>query len=244
MASNRLSLLIISAFSACHERGAAPMVKVSAGAFEMGCREQCSDSGNDRPAHRVELSAFEIDRTEVTQAAYASCVAAKACTTPTGNFEPIARAEFPVTNVSWAQAAAYCAWGKKRLPTEAEWERAARGTDGRRYPWGSDAPTCARGNFAPCGGKVARVGSAPAGASVEGVLDLAGNVEEWVNDFHAVAYYASSPARDPRGPEQDHGSGHAVRGGSYLYDAWHIGASVRMTDPGAPADDLGFRCAR
>jgi formylglycine-generating enzyme required for sulfatase activity len=193
--------------------------------------------------HTVQLSAFELDRTEVTQGAYAACVTAKICSPPKANFDPTQKARIPVTNVSWEQARGYCAWAGKRLPTEAEWEKAARGPQQRKFPWGEEMPDCTRSNFEQCGGQLRPVGMLPNGASPYGALDMAGNVEEWVQDWFSVSYYGRSPTKDPRGPEADTGSGHAVRGGSFRYDWWHIQTSVRFWDPGQPADDLGFRCA-
>jgi formylglycine-generating enzyme required for sulfatase activity len=228
-------------------RTAAPMVPVPAGEFEMGCTDNlggCMEGGMDLPAHAVVLSAFEIDKTEVTQAAYAACVVAGACTRPSGRrYTPDRTPTFPVTEVSWEQAVRYCAWVGKRLPTEAEWEKTARGTDARMYPWGDAAPTCALATFEGCGDGPRPVGSTPAGASPYGALDLAGNVQEWVADFYSSTDYAAGPARDPGGPNRGN-SGHSVRGGGYRYDAWHLRSAVRLWDPGAPADDLGFRCAR
>jgi formylglycine-generating enzyme required for sulfatase activity len=212
----------------------------------MGCKEYCSDAvaGADIPVHVVELSAFEIDRTEVSQGLYAACVNANACTPPVANFDPANKRDLPVANVSWEQARDFCSWAGKRLPTEAEWEKAARGTDERRFPWGSEMPDCSRTNFEKCGGKPQAVGSSPMGASPYGVLDMAGNVEEWVHDWYSSTYYRASPPRDPKGPDESSGSGHVVRGGGFVYDAWHLGSTVRFWDPGKPADDLGFRCAR
>ena len=225
----------------------APVVVVPAGEFQMGCTENlggCMVGGMDLPAHTVVLSAFEIDKTEVTQAAYAACVAAGACTRPSGkSYNPETKPTLPVTEVSWEQAARYCAWAGKRLPTEAEWEKAARGTDARLYPWGDAAPTCTLATFEGCSDGPLPVGSTPSGASPYGILDLAGNVQEWVGDYYSSSYYAAGPVHDPGGP--GHGnSGHSVRGGGYAYDAWHIRSAVRLWDPGAPTDDLGFRCAR
>ncbi len=228
-------------------RADASMVTVPAGPFQMGCTDDrggCMEGGMDLPAHTVVLSAFEIDRTEVTQAAYSACVAAGACTRPGGrSYSPGRKPALPVTGVSWEQAARYCAWAGKRLPTEAEWEKAARGTDARTYPWGDAAPTCSLATFEGCGDGPRPVGSTPAGASPYGALDLAGNVQEWVADFYSLTYYAVSPARDPTGPGSGN-SGHSVRGGGFAYDAWHIRSAVRLWDPGSPAEDLGFRCAK
>jgi len=225
----------------------APMVTIPAGEFQMGCTDDlggCMEGGMDLPAHAVVLSAFEMDKTEVTQAAYAKCVAAGACNRPNGkSYVPASKPTFPVAEVSWDQAAKYCAWVGKRLPTEAEWEKAARGTDARMYPWGDAPPTCAIATFEGCGDGPRPVGSTPAGASPYGALDLAGNVQEWVADLFSSSYYADGPERDPGGPVRGD-SGHSVRGGGYTYDAWHLRSAVRLWDPGAPADDLGFRCAR
>jgi formylglycine-generating enzyme required for sulfatase activity len=232
----------------------APMVHVPAGDFSMGCKEDvsgtglghsCSDAvpGQDLQ-HIVTLSAFDIDRTEVTQGAYAACVKVGACSPPEANYEPGSRAAYPVTNVTWVQARGYCQWAGKRLPTEAEWEKAARGTDSRRYPWGSSGPSCSLVNYEACGGVLRPAGSLPDGASPYGALDMAGNVEEWVNDWYSTPYYAASPKQDPPGPASNNGSGHVVRGGSFRYDPWHLRTYVRFWDPGRPDADLGFRCAR
>jgi formylglycine-generating enzyme required for sulfatase activity len=221
------------------------MVHVPEGSFTMGCTEgpgQCMTGGLDRPAHPVWLSAFAIDRTEVTQGAYEACVAAGACAAPAIGFDPARHGALPVTSIGWDAANRYCLWAGKRLPTEAEWEKAARGTDERRYPWGDAPPSCDRANFEPCGGALRVAGSLPAGASVYGALDMAGNAEEWVNDWFDSGYYATAPPRDPPGPVPR--SEHVVRGGSYRDDAWHSATTVRMWDMGAPAPERGFRCAR
>jgi formylglycine-generating enzyme required for sulfatase activity len=221
------------------------MVPVPEGTFMMGCTEgpgRCMTGGLDQPPHEVWLSAYSIDRTEVSQTSYAACVSAGACVAPASGWDPDHKEWLPVTSVSWDAARRYCIWVGKRLPTEAEWEKAARGTDERRYPWGNDAPDCTRANLAPCGGSLRNAGSLPAGASPYGALDMSGNAEEWVNDWFDSGYYATAPPRDPPGPPP--GTEHVVRGGSYRDDAWHGATTVRLWDTGGPAPERGFRCAR
>ena len=117
-------------------------------------------------------------------------------------FEVKAFADYPVIHVSWSQAASFCAWAGGRLPTEAEWERAARGTaDARIYPWGDSPPDCTKANYAGCVGDTDRVGHRPAGQSPYGAFDMAGNVWEWTSDWYDAAYYSHSPEQDPTGPD-------------------------------------------
>ena len=241
--------------SAVQDPSTIKMVPVPAGPFQMGCNEAVDgDCDSDElPYHEVTLDAYEIDETEVTVAAYAACVQAGACAEPdTGyngcNWGAADRAEHPVNCVDWGQAGAYCAWAGKRLPTEAEWEKAARGTDGRRYPWGNATASC---DFAVmydggvgCGtGTTWPVGSKPAGASPCGALDMAGNVWEWVADRYDSGYYASSPETNPQGPSS--GSDRVGRGGGFGYDAAALRVSNRdYAPPGYAGGGLGFRCAR
>lgn len=231
---------------ACGEPHVAPpppeMVRVPSGEIEMGCDDakdpQCDSL--EQPAHRVWISEFLIDRTEVTQAAYARCLAAGSCGAPRCEWAPNERADEPVRCVTWAQARAYCAWAGKRLPSEAEWEKAARGSDGRRYPWGNAAPTCALASYVRCGVTPAAVGAHPSGASPYGALDMAGNVDEWVEDWYSTEYYRTCPARDPLGPSS--GMQRVVRGGAY--DPWHMrSASRNAVAPDTSEALIGFRCA-
>jgi serine/threonine-protein kinase len=158
---------------------------------------------DERAVHEVRLDAFWIDRTLVTNSQYIDCVVAGGCTSPLEDvphhFGRPGYSDYPVVNVSWDQAQAYCAWAGRRLPTEAEWERAARGDDGRLYPWGNESPTCKHGNFKECDNGLMPVGSFELGASPYGALDMAGNVWEWVGDWYSPSYYSISPLDNPTG---------------------------------------------
>lgn len=208
-----------------------PTVEIPAAELAMGCRRardpQCAPT--EEPEHVVRVARFSIDRDEVTQGAYAECVAAGACTAPAAGFEPGARPRRPVGHVTWAQARAFCAWRGARLPREAEWELAARGTDGRIFPWGDEAPTCERAWTSACGPEPADVGGRPLGASPYGVRDLAGNVDEWVEDRYVP--YGGGPESGER----------VARGGAY--DAWHSRTTARNAlSPEHHDALLGFRC--
>ncbi len=174
-------------------------VPVPAGEFTMGADR--GGEADERPAHRVSLDAFSIDRLEVTNEAYAACVAARRCR-PAKRFDRDAeRPRRPVVGVSWSDAEAYCSWAGGRLPTEAEWEKAARGTDGRRYPWGdAPEPDLQHAVFGSLQRVAAEVGGRPAGASPYGALDMAGNVWEWVRDVYGPLEYAKGDRRSPTGP--------------------------------------------
>lgn len=258
-------------------------VRITGGRFVMGSTEAemqqakllcnkeplgdlCEDGRLDYPpgrflraeghAHEVTVSDFDLDRTEVTVASYARCVAASACSPP--SFPPgdarYDRPTLPVTHVRWDDAVAYCAWVGGRLPTEAEWEHAARGHAGHTFPWGelynphlanhgtfSDDPTDARDGFVG----LAPVGSFVDGATPTGLLDMAGNAAEWVYDWYDVDEegfgYPRAARINPTGPV--FGQGHVVRGGSFRSAAWALRTAARTFSPFAASRDVGFRCA-
>jgi eukaryotic-like serine/threonine-protein kinase len=224
------------------------LLYVPAGEFTMG-----SDVGPDdeKPAHTVNLDAFWIDQTEVTNAMYVRCVQAGRCNLPSSTksysrSSYYGNAEFdnyPVIYVSWNQANAYCSWADRRLPTEAEWEKAARGMDGRTYPWDNDDPTADLLNFNLNVGDTTPVGSYENGQSPYGVYDTAGNVWEWTADWYSETYYSVSPSENPLGP--DSGDIRVLRGGSWGSSISNVRSANRdWLDPTGADDYSGFRCSR
>jgi len=198
-------------------------VYVPQGSFQMGGLDTRA-SVDEKPVHKVDLNAFWVDKVEVTNAMYMLCVSAGVCSPPltikseTRNtyFNNPEFNDFPVVNVSWDNARQYCEWAGRRLPTEAEWEYAARGNTVNTYPWGEQKPDSTRGNFNYMYGDTNRVGSYTAGASPFGILDMAGNVNEWINDYYAPEYYANGPANNPTGPlARSNHFNRVVRGGSF-----------------------------
>jgi formylglycine-generating enzyme required for sulfatase activity len=221
------------------ERAAVKLVSIPAGVFYFGCNAEVDVEcrKDEKPGALLPASGFWIDRTEVRVDEYARCVDSGVCSPPAEgglcNWNVEGRGDHPVNCVSWSQASRYCHWVGKRLPTEREWEKAARGTDGRRYPWGDEAPSCERavmhGDGAEgCGsGSTWPVGSLDAGRSPYGLFDMAGNVLEWTADL----YPASDGSR-------------IARGGSWRSRAIPVRTSHRdHLDPKARYPHVGFRCA-
>jgi formylglycine-generating enzyme required for sulfatase activity len=216
------------------------MVEIPAGTFVMGSADSDADT-DEHPVSRIFVDAFRIDKVEVTNSRYVRCVDAGACTPPVGGDSTArTRAEHPVTILSWPQAVAYCRWAGKRLPTEAEWEKAARGPDGRRDPWGETfAP--GRANAGHTLG-LSAVGQYPDGVSPYGALDMAGSVWEWTSSLYRPYPY---DAHDGREDPEARGA-RVNRGGSWYYGAWYVRTTYRATaDHGyRRVRDLGVRCAR
>ena len=226
-----------------HAKDKSIMVLVPAGAFSRG-----SGVANAKPQRQIYLDAFYIDRYEVSCAQYKECIVAEKCTMPARSHKECTYGHtgldgYPVTCVSWSQADAYCRWAGKRLPTEAEWEKAARGTDGRVFPWGNGAPTCGMTQFLKCDGKPFPVASFSDVASPYGATQMAGNVWEWVADRYSPTYYRSCPARNPQGPPS--GKFRILRGGSYRSVNFFLTTTHRaMKPPGLQRRDNGLRCAK
>jgi len=236
------------------------MVFIPAGEFQMGC-DPTQNNGftcpkDELPLRTVTLNAHFIDRYELTNARYDECVHAGGCRPPTvtssetreNYYTDPAFADYPVVQVSWRDASDYCQWAGKRLPSEAEWEKAARGSRSAAFPWGNDEPSCILVNaYDPfsgqlCVGDTTAVGAHPDGASTFGVEDMAGNVWEWVNDWYSETYYKESPLSNPPGPAGEVQK--ALRGGSWLSRPVYLRVSGRSFDLNFHGgSDTGFRCA-
>ena len=235
----------------------AVMVYVPAGSFDMG---STGGESSELPVHTVSLDGFWLDRNQVTNAQFAvflntqgnqveegvtwleleddSCLIEQVA----GQYQPKpGYADHPAIEVSWYGALAYCRWVGGRLPSEAEWEYAARGRPGSAYPWGDNPPDCAKANYGECVGETSPAGDYPMGASWCGALDMAGNVWEWAGDWYEQSYYNLSPLENPTGPRG--GSYRVVRGGSWSSEAGDLRAAYRLNNPPANRNnDLGFRC--
>jgi formylglycine-generating enzyme required for sulfatase activity len=249
------------------------MVHVPSGDFIMSASSSESQFPDEQPRHTVYLDTFWIDLTEVTNEKFATFVKATGYVTDlekkggvyTYNsgwvFVPNAswrtpfgasssrgtKRDQPVTQVSWNDAVAYCSWAGKRMPTEAEWEKAARGTDGRIYPWGNSSPNPSLASYGNNFDEPSSVGSYPNGASPFGLLDMGGNVYEWVNDWYSVNYFSNSPSRNPTGPSESSLAGKAkvMRGGSWQLDAYRTRVFEReVSTPDYGNSNVGFRCVK
>jgi formylglycine-generating enzyme required for sulfatase activity len=217
------------------------LVAVPSGSFIMG-----DPKGRDNPQHPVTLGDYWIYGTKVTNTQFKFCFDAGYCTSPDETDDPIfgdpLHGNEPVVGVTYDQAAAYCSFVHARLPTEAEWEKAARGPDGNVYPWGNDKPTCNLLNFGKCVGDLTSVTKYPSGKSYYGVLDMDGNTFEWVADWYDANYYAASPSNDPLGPEK--GDQRVIRSAAFDTDAYLLASSRRnKADPETHTNELSFRCA-
>ena len=227
------------------------MILVPEGPFIMGTDSEDAFA-DTKPSHRVTLKAYLIDRYEVTNAQYTKCVEAKYCTPPQDlssatrpdYFTNNDYANFPVIHVDWYQASAYCSWAGKRLPTEAEWEKAARGEQGYFFPWGNSLPEVIPAQINQFeGGDTAPADANPEGISPYGVYNMEGNVWEWTADQYDQYYYSKSPAADPRAVTG--GNDYVIRGFSWAYpfDRYEI-TTRNFSYILKHTYDLGFRCAK
>ena len=222
------------------------MLYIPAGDFEMGSED---GDGDEEPIHTVYLDAYWMDETEVTNAMYAKCVSAGECDQPGGSYYgDSSYTNHPVVHVDWNDAQNYCRWTGGQLPTEAEWEKAARGgLEGKKYPWSNEEPSCQKSaengaQFSDCSGETISVGSFSANGY--GLFDLSGNVWEWVSDWYDSGYYASSPSNNPSGPSS--GNSRVLRGGSWLNNEYYLRSAnrYRYYPTYTSSGNLGFRCSR
>jgi iron(II)-dependent oxidoreductase len=263
----RLSILILhlilvnsTIFASAQSKGGADMLRVPAGVFLMGSNEGPED---ERPQHRVELAEFFIDRTKVTNAQFGRFLNAVGPLGPKGekyfdiedNDARVHRRDgrwqaddgfenHPVVEASWYGAWAFCRWEGKRLPTEAEWEKAARGTDGRKYPWGNDPPDRARAHYGAGWNDLVPVGRFAKGVSPFGALDMAGNGWEWVSSAYRSYPYNPADGREDLSREEVRGT----RGGGHdsipdQLTTTHRGRQVSRSFRSGH-HNIGFRCAR
>jgi formylglycine-generating enzyme required for sulfatase activity len=232
------------------------LLYVPAGEFKMGIEGQEID---EKPVHTVYLDTFWIDQTEVTNAMYALCADESICNRPSSNSSSKRSSyygnskfdEYPVIHVTWEDARTYCEWADRRLPTEAEWEKAARGLDQRTYPWKDDQIDCSRANYFDGNENkycfedkdTSPVKYYKSATSPYGVYDMAGNVWEWVADWYGETYYKSLPllSSNPIGPTFSQfkvARGGSWYNGSYLSRTTNRGAFTSNSSP----DNIGFRC--
>jgi len=233
------------------------LVCVPAGEFIQGSAEDGPTARpNEKPQHKVYVDAFWIDRTEVTNAMFAACVAAKVChertispylwgvSLPNGSsyYAESEYQDYPVIMLDSDEAQTYCQWQGGRLPYEAEWEKAARGSDDQLYPWGAEID-CKQANYLGCVGAPANVNSYPESVSQYGALNMAGNLWEWTADWYASDYYAHAPTQNPHGPET--GQYRTLRGGGWRSLTYQLRVTERANGKPEHATDgeIGIRCA-
>jgi serine/threonine-protein kinase len=216
---------------------------VPAGEFVMGSLDGAGED-DEYPQRIVYLDEYWIDRTEVTNAQYRRCVETGACTAPVcETYDDAGKSDHPVVCVSWYDAQAYCEWAGRRLPTEAEWEKAARGIDGRNYPWGNEKPNAKLANFNGEVRGTTPVGQLQAGVSPFVALDMAGNVWEWTQDWYDPNSTSTMMRTNPQGPPS--GYYRVLRGGSWVNASNEIRAANRhWSKPDVRYGSYGFRCAR
>lgn len=219
-------------------------VFVPEGEFLMGKGETRKNA--DSPQHLVYLDAYWMDKYEISNAMYLTCLQAGECSelvSDNTTYQNWIYRNHPVTYVTWEQANAYCQWAGRRLPTEAEWEKAARGTDGRKYPWGNEAPNPRLANFdGSLIHESVSIYRYPLGASPYGVVNMSGNAREWVADWYSDDYYLVTPYANPTGAET--GTERSLRSGSYNEDKNEIAATARYRhEPQSAGLSRGFRCA-
>ncbi len=252
-----LSLSVAPPSFAAATHSSEDMVFIPAGKFQMGSRKSLLELrphdlfntdrhalGPENPAHEVYLDAFFIDIFEVTNKKYEKYVDNTGAKKPRGWKKSAFNGDRqPVVGVSWKEAATYCKWRGKRLPTEAEWEKAGRGKRPIKYPWGNSPPDSEKLNYNEEKMKTAAVGSYKKGKSDYEIHDLAGNVSEWVHDWHSPEYYLFAPKKNPRGPEK--GQYKIIRGGNWRNQADDVSLTYRnATAPNVRNDTVGFRCAK
>ena len=235
------------------------MALIPEGSFAMGVPKAARDGGVDeRPNHEVFVDGFYMDIYETTNGRYLEFVTETGHRVPQhptdstrglwqGNMMPASVTNLPVINVDWFDAEAYCRWAGKRLPTEAEWEKAAKGDNDWRFAWGDIEPTTEHANFNQIGWRgestLAQVGGYEKGKSPYGVYDVAGNVWEWVSDWYQVDYYAQSPTHNPQGPET--GKYKALRSSGWQGETPQMRVFTRIKSlPNDRNNSTGFRCAQ
>lgn len=233
------------------ERDIVPMVKIPAGSFIRGSSEGAGRE-DEMPRTKIFLDAFSIDKYEVTNSRYLAFIAATGHKEPFNVYAEISLFKvtgienLPVVQVTWHDASDYCQWVGKRLPTEAEWEKAARGTDGRIYPWGNEEPTPLHANYNREWMEkdtLKPAGTQTKGASAYGVHDMAGNAREWVQDWYDKDYYHQAPKQNPKGPDKSLLK--VIRGGGWRSFDSDIRTAARGKGGFAlKTHGTGFRCAR